>query len=63
MKEIKLLLLSTLISSLIAVFMFIWCEPETSCDATTCKIFETMFVIVSVVVALNVSRINLKDHE
>ena len=58
MKEIKLLLLSVLISSLIAVFMFIWCEPEISYDATTCKVFETMFVIVSVVVALNVSRIN-----
>lgn len=58
MKEIKLLLLSALISSLIAVFMFIWCEPETSCDAITCKVFETMFVIVSVMIALNVSRLN-----
>lgn len=58
MKEIKLLLLSALISSLIAVFVFIWYEPETSCDAITCKIFETMFVIVSVMIALNVSRLN-----
>lgn len=58
MKEIKLLLLSALMSSLIAVFMFIWCEPETSCDAITCKVFETMFVIVSVMIALNISRLN-----
>ena len=48
MKLIKLLLISTCISSLIAAILLLWNESEVSCGVVTCKVIETMFIIVAV---------------
>lgn len=48
MKLVKLLLLSTCISSLIAAILLLWNESEVSCGVITCKVMETMFIIVAV---------------
>lgn len=48
MKLVKLLLLSTCISSLIAAILLLWNESEVSCGVVTCKVMETMFIIVAV---------------
>lgn len=49
MKLIKLLLLSTCISSLIAAILLLWNESEVSCGIVACKVMETMFIIVAVI--------------
>ena len=48
MKLVKLLLLSTCISSLIAAILLLWNESEVSCGVVACKVMETMFIIVAV---------------
>lgn len=48
MKLVKLLLLSTCISSLVLAILLLWNESEVSCGVTTCKVLETMFIIVAV---------------
>ena len=48
MKLVKLLLLSTCISSLILAILLLWNESEVSCGVVTCKVIETMFIIVAV---------------
>ena len=48
MKLVKLSLLSTCISSLIAAILLLWNESEVSCGIITCKVMETMFIIVAV---------------
>ena len=48
MKLVKLLLLSTCISSLIAAILLLWNESEVNCGVITCKVIETMFIIVAV---------------
>ena len=58
MRLVKLLLLSTCISSLIAAILLLWNESEVSCSYTTCKIIETMFIIVAVVTSKEASSIN-----
>ena len=49
MRLIKLSLISTCISSLIAAILLLWNESEVSCSVVTCKVIETMFIIVAVV--------------
>lgn len=51
MKLVKLLLLSTCISSLIAAILLLWNESEVSCGVVACKVIETMFIIVAVTTA------------
>ena len=58
MKLVKLLLLSTCISSLIAAILLLWNESEVSCGYTTCKVIETMFIIVAVTTAKEAASIN-----
>lgn len=48
MRLIKLSLISTCISSLIAAILLLWNESEVSCSIVTCKVIETMFIIVAV---------------
>ena len=48
MKLVKLLLLSTCISSLIAAILLLWNESEVTCSIATCKVMETLFIIVAV---------------
>lgn len=58
MKLVKLLLLSTCISSLIAAILLLWNESEVSCDVVACKVMETMFIIVAVITAKEAASIN-----
>ena len=58
MKIIKLSLLSTCISSLILAILLLWNESEVSCDVATCKVMETMFIIVAVISSREVAHIN-----
>ena len=58
MKLIKLLLLSTCISSLIAAILLLWNESEVSCGVVTCKVMETMFIIVAVATSKEAASIN-----
>ena len=58
MKLVKLLLLSTCISSLIAAILLLWNESEVSCNVVTCKVIETMFIIVAVATSKEAASIN-----
>lgn len=58
MKLVKLLLLSTCISSLIAAILLLWNESEVSCGVVTCKVLETMFIIVAVATSKEAASIN-----
>ena len=58
MRLIKLLLLSTCISSLILAILLLWNESEVSCSHTICKVMETMFIIVAVVTSKEAASIN-----
>ena len=57
MKLVKLLLLSTCISSLIAAILLLWNESEVSCSVVACKVMETMFIIVAVTTAKEAASI------
>lgn len=58
MKLVKLLLLSTCISSLIAAILLLWNESEVSCGVVTCKVLETMFICVAVATSKEAASIN-----
>ena len=58
MKLVKLLLVSTCISSLIAAILLLWNESEVSCGIVTCKVLETMFIIVAVATSKEAASIN-----
>ena len=58
MKIVKLSLLSTCISSLILAILLLWIESKVSCGLTTCKVMETMFIIVAVISSREVAHIN-----
>ena len=58
MKLVKLLLLSICISSLIAAILLLWNQSEVSCGVATCKVMETMFIIVAVVTSKEAASIN-----
>ena len=58
MRLVKLSLISTCISSLIAAILLLWNEPEGSCSVVTCKVIETMFIIVAVIALKEAASIN-----
>ena len=58
MRLVKLSLISTCISSLIAAILLLWNESEVSCGYTICKVMETMFIIVAVTTAKEAASIN-----
>ena len=58
MRLIKLSLISTCISSLIAAILLLWNESEVSCGVVACKVMETMFIIVAVTTAKEAASIN-----
>ena len=57
MRLIKLSLISTCISSLIAAILLLWNESEVSCGVVACKVMETMFIIVAVVTSKEAASI------
>ena len=58
MRLVKLSLISTCISSLIAAILLLWNESEVSCGVITCKVIETMFIIVAVATSKEAASIN-----
>lgn len=58
MRLIKLSLISTCISSLIAAILLLWNESEVSCGVVACKVMETMFICVAVITAKEAASIN-----
>ena len=58
MRLVKLSLISTCISSLIAAILLLWNESEVSCGVVACKVIETMFICVAVITAKEAASIN-----
>lgn len=58
MRLVKLSLISTCISSLIAAILLLWNESEVSCGVVACKVMETMFIIVAVISSKEAASIN-----
>ena len=58
MRLVKLSLISTCISSLILAILLLWNESEVNCDVVTCKVIETMFIIVAVATSKEAASIN-----
>ena len=58
MTSIKLLLGTIAISSALGGIILLWTESETSCGLTTCKVFETMFFTVALILTREVSKLN-----
>ena len=49
MKLVKFMLVLSAISFAVAAILLIWSESKVTCDIITCKVFETVFVISSLV--------------
>ena len=60
MTSIKLLLGTIAISSALGGIILLWTESETSCGLTMCKVFETMFFIVTLISTREISKLNKK---
>lgn len=54
MKLIKFMLAISAISFAVAAILLIWSESKVTCDIITCKVFETVFVISSLVLTKEV---------
>ena len=55
MKLVKFILVLSAISFAIAAILLIWSESKVTCDIITCKIFETIFVIASLLLTKEVT--------
>lgn len=49
MKLVKFMLVISAISFAVAAILLIWSEDKVTCDIITCKVFETIFVISSLI--------------
>ena len=58
MKLVKLSLISACIASLVLAILLLWIESEVNCSVVTCKVIETMFIIVAVTTAKEAASIN-----
>ena len=47
MKLVKLTLVLSAISFAVAAILLIWSEDKVTCDIITCKVFETVFMLAS----------------
>ena len=54
MRLVKFILVLSAISFAIAAILLIWSEDKVTCDIITCKVFETIFVISSLVLTKEV---------
>ena len=54
MKLVKFILAISAISFAVAAILLIWSESNVTCDIITCKVFETVFVISSLVLTKEV---------
>ena len=60
MTSVKLLLGTIAISSALCGIILLWNEDVVSCGLTTCKVFETMFFIVTLISTREISKLNKK---
>ena len=60
MTNIKLLLGTIAISSALGGIILLWNEDAVSCGVTMCKVLETMFFLVSLISAREISKLNKK---
>lgn len=54
MKLVKFILAISAISFAVAAILLIWSEDYVTCDIITCKVFETVFVISSLILTKEV---------
>lgn len=54
MKLVKFILVLSAISFAIAAILLIWSEDYVTCDIITCKVFETIFVLASLLLTKEV---------
>ena len=54
MKLVKFILAISAISFAVAAILLIWNESKVTCDIITCKVFETVFVISSLILTKEV---------
>lgn len=55
MKLIKFILAISAISFAVTAILLIWSESKVTCDIITCKVFETVFVISSLILTKEVT--------
>ena len=55
MKLVKFILAISAISFAVAAILLIWSESKVTCDIITCKVFETVFVISSLILTKEVT--------
>ena len=55
MRLIKFMLVVSAISFAVAAILLIWSEDKVTCDIITCKVFETVFVISSLILTKEVT--------
>ena len=55
MKLVKFILVISAISFAVAAILLIWSESHVTCDIITCKIFETVFIIASLLLTKEVT--------
>lgn len=60
MYAIKVLLSTTALACVACALLLLWNESRVTCGYLTCKVFETMFIIVSLVLTREVSRCDVK---
>ena len=57
MKEVKLLLSTGALSTLICGLILMWNEDKANCGITTAKLFETMFIFAALGLTKEVSKL------
>ena len=55
MKLVKLTLVLSAISFAVAAILLIWSEDKVTCDVITCKVFETVFVVSSLILTKEIA--------
>ena len=54
MKLVKFILAISAISFAVAAILLIWSEDYVTCDIITCKVFETVFMLASLMLTKEV---------
>ena len=57
MKLVKFMLVISAILFAVAAILLIWSEDYVTCDIITCKVFETVFVISSLILTKEIMTI------
>ena len=55
MRLVKFILAISAISFAVAAILLIWSESKVTCDIITCKVFETVFAISSLILTKEVT--------